>query len=421
MRIVTLSREEFDDYAIKHEYGSYYQTSNYASFKAKLDNYEIHYLGFKDNNELIGASMLVYKELFWGYKFAYAPRGFLIDYSNLSLCNEITDGLRKLLKKQKFIFIKLDPPIIYRKYDCEGTVEMESESSKEILRSFKKNNYNHMGFNIYNEHMLPRFYAYSKLDSNPQIIFRSFTKERQDEITLDQKKAIIVTEDKENNIDNFLDFTSAVYKGRTARYMKLLFKMFDTTDDAKIFYTVVDTQRYTENINKLYSDEVEINNNLKEIIATADSKKYNMQLVINDKMLSDKRLAELKANVDNSLKLIRNNPNGEIIGASLVISSGKGVSVVANYIDPTKKNLNASPLTIYEIMKYYGKKGYSYIDLGSVPGEFDKKGKYYSVIRGKKGFNSSIIEYIGEFDLIINPFIYQFYKRKLKRGKIVVR
>ena len=421
MRIVTLSKEEFDDYAIKHEYGSYFQTSSYAKLKAKLENYEIHYLGFKDNNELIGASMLVYKELFWGYKFAYAPRGFLIDYSNLSLCNEIADGLRKLLKKQKFIFVKLDPPIIYRKYDMEGNVELESESSKEILKSFKKNGFNHMGFNIYNENMLPRFYAYSKLDSNPQILFRSFTKERQDEITLDQKKALVVMPDKENNIDAFLDFTSSVYKGRTARYMKLLFHMFDMTDDAKIFYTIVDTQKYTENINKLYNDEVEINNNLKEIIETADSKKYNMQLVINDKMLSDKRLAELKTNLDNSIKLIRNNPNGEIVGASLVISSGKGVSVVANYIEPAHKNLNASPLTIYEIMKYYGKKDYSYIDLGSVPGEFDKKGKYYNVIRGKTGFNSSVIEYVGEFDLIINSFIYQFYKRKLRRGKITIK
>ena len=166
---------------------------------------------------------------------------------------------------------------------------------------------------------------------------------------------------------------------------------------------------------------MEINNNLREIIETADSKKYNMQLVINDKMLSDKKLAELKSNLDGSLKLIRNHPNGEIIGASLAICCAKGVNIVANYVDPSHKNLNASPLTIYEIMKYYGKNDYSYIDLGSVPGDFDPKGKYYGVIKGKSGFNSSIIEYLGEFDLIINPFIYQFYKRKLKRGKISLK
>ena len=421
MRIITLSKEEFDDYAVKHEYGSYYQTSNYANFKSKFEKYDIHYLGFKDGNELLGAAMLVYKELFWGYKFAYAPRGFLIDYSNLSLCNEITIGLKKLLKKQKFIFIKLDPPIIYRKYDCEGNVEMASESSKEILKNFTKGSYVHMGFNIYNENMLPRFYAYSKLDSNPQVLFRSFSKERQDEITLDQKKSILVSLDKDGDIDRFLATTDSIYKGRIARHLKLLFNSFDETDDAKIFYTLIDTAKYTENINKLYNEEVEVNNNLKEIIETADSKKYNMQLVINDKMLSDKRLAELKTNLSNSLKLIRNNPLGEVIGASLVISSGKGVSVVANYVDPAYKNLNASPLTIYEIMKYYGAKGYSYIDLGSVPGDFNPKGKYYNIIKGKNGFNSSIIEYIGELDLVINPFIYRFYKRKLTRGKITLK
>ena len=421
MRIITLSKEEFDDYAVKHEYGSYFQTSNYANFKAKLEGYEIHYLGFKDGNELIGASMLVFKELFWGYKFAYAPRGFLIDYSNLSLCAEISNGLKKLLKKQKFIFVKIDPPIIYRKYDNEGNVDLTSESSKEILRSFKKNGYTHMGFNIYNENMLPRFYAYSKLDSNPQILFRSFTQERQDEITLDQKKAIVVAPDKDNNIDNFLDVTSSIYKGRAARFMKLLFHMFDQTNEAQIFYTLVDTKKYTENINKLYNDEVETNNNLKTIIEANDTRKYNMALVLNDKMLSDKRLSELKTNLDTSLKMIRNNPQGEIIGATLVITSGKGASIVANYVDPAHKNLNASPLTIYELMKYYGKAGYSYIDLGSIPGDFDKNGKYYKVIKGKLGFNSSIIEYIGELDLVINSFIYHFYKRKLKRGKIHIK
>ena len=72
-------------------------------------------------------------------------------------------------------------------------------------------------------------------------------------------------------------------------------------------------------------------------------------------------------------------------------------------------------------MKYYGKAGYSYIDLGSIPGDFDKNGKYYKVIKGKLGFNSSIVEYIGELDLVINPFIYQFYKSKLKRGKITIK
>jgi lipid II:glycine glycyltransferase (peptidoglycan interpeptide bridge formation enzyme) len=197
--------------------------------------------------------------------------------------------------------------------------------------------------------------------------------------------------------------------------------MFDETNDAQIFYTLVDTKKYTENINKLYNDEIEINNNLKNIIEENDTRKYNMALVLNDKMLSDKRLAELKTNLNTSLKMIRNIPQGEIIGTSLVITSGKGASIVANFVDPAHKHLNASPLTIYEIMKYYGKAGYSYIDLGSIPCDFDKNGKYYKVIKGKLGFNSSIIEYIGELDLVINPLIYRVYNFKLSHGKITIK
>lgn len=421
MKIITLSKEEFDEFATSHDYASYCQTSAYANLKTECDDFEVHYLGFKDSGELVGASMLIFKELFWGYKFAYAPRGFLLDYSNLSLCKQVTEALRRLLKKQKFIFIKLDPPIIYRRYDFDGNEEADSESSKEILRNFKKNSYIHQGFNLYNENMLPRFYAYAKLDSNPQVLFRSFSKQRQDEITLAQQKAFSVIPDSKNDIDFFLEMTKTIIRGRNAKYIKTLFKSFDETDDATIFYTFLDTQKYTENINKLYSDEQEKNNGLAGIISSMDSTKYNMQLVLNDKMESDKRLAELKENLNSSMKLIRNSPEGLIIGATLVITSGRGANIITNFVVPQYRSLNALPLTNYEIMKHYGKKGYSYIDLGSIPGNFSKTSKYYNMIRSKGGYNSSIIEYIGELDLVINPLIYRVYNFKLSHGKITIK
>ncbi|MBP5684187.1 MAG: peptidoglycan bridge formation glycyltransferase FemA/FemB family protein [Bacilli bacterium] len=421
MRIITLSKEEFDQYSLNHKYSSYCQTSNYANLKAELEGYDIHYLGFKDNGVIVGASMLVYKEIMWGYKYAYAPRGFLIDYSDLSLCRQLTEALKRLLKKQKFIFIKLDPPIIYRKYDGLGDNQVDSESSKEILRNFKKNNYEHMGFNLYNENMLPRFSSYAKLDPNPQTLFMSFSKERQNEITLDQKKALAVIPDEKNDINFFLENTKRIIKGKNIKFIKTLFNVFDETDNAQIFYTFLDTQKYTESINKLYNEELEKNNSLANIISESDARKYNMQLVISDKIESDKRIAELKSNLGISMNLIRNNPEGLIIGASLVITSGKGANIISNYVVPEHKNLNALPLTTYEIMKYYGKKGYSYIDLGSVPGNFNKTSKYFPAIKNKSGYNSSIIEYVGELDLVINPLIYSFYKRKLASGKIKLK
>ena len=68
---------------------------------AKHEQYNVHYLGFRDNsNRLIGASLMLYKTLFWGYKYAYAPRGFLIDYDNDKLIDTVTQELKNLLRKQ---------------------------------------------------------------------------------------------------------------------------------------------------------------------------------------------------------------------------------------------------------------------------------------------------------------------------------
>ena len=64
MKIVTLTKEEFDEYSKKHRYNSFYQTSNYANFKEMQEHFKSHYLGFKDNNNnLVGASLFLYKSI----------------------------------------------------------------------------------------------------------------------------------------------------------------------------------------------------------------------------------------------------------------------------------------------------------------------------------------------------------------------
>ena len=40
MKIVTLSKEEFDNFAINHKYNSYYQSPEYANFKRITEGYE---------------------------------------------------------------------------------------------------------------------------------------------------------------------------------------------------------------------------------------------------------------------------------------------------------------------------------------------------------------------------------------------
>ena len=99
MKIITLDEITFDNFANKHKYRNYYQTSAYGR-TIRNHGYDIHYIGIIDDvGNLLGASLLLYKEVMMNYKIAYAPRGFLLDYSNINNLKEFSTRLKKLLSK----------------------------------------------------------------------------------------------------------------------------------------------------------------------------------------------------------------------------------------------------------------------------------------------------------------------------------
>ena len=416
MKIITLSSEEFDNFSSNHKYNTYYQSSNFAEFAKNNDQYNVHYLGFVDDDDkLIGASLMLYKTLFWGYKFAYAPRGLLIDYDNDDIVKETTQELKKLLKKQKFIFVTIDPLIVASERDRNGKTIQFNNSINRILSNFKHNNFEHLGFNLYNESKLPRWNVVAKLNKDARTIYNNFDMEIKNKINYCNSIGIIVEEDTTNNIDMFYDFIKKSYGKSGKGYFVNLFEAFGPNNKIKIFYSKLSPKKYAENVNKLYAQEEEKNIGLSNIIQSGDSVKYNIQKAINDKIESDKLLHTYKKDIVLSTKLLKNRPEGITCGAALIIEDSHGVNIHINYVDNDYIKYNSDALLIYEIMKYYGKLDYKYINIGPVTGNFNSSSKHYSMLERKLGFNSSILEYIGEFNMIINPTMYKIYKRKCKK------
>lgn len=416
MKIITLSKEEFENYSNKHKYNSYYQSTNYADYMEKNDGFNIHYLGFTDSsNHLIGASLVLYKNLFWGYKWAYAPRGFLFDYDDLNMVTELVQNLKRLLRKQKFIFITIDPPVVASERDKTGKIVQFNDNVNNILSNFKKNNFEHLGFNLYDESKLSRWNVIAKLNMDSRIMFNNFDNEIRDKINYSNSMAISVKVDEQCDINKFFDIIKKSNGKKTKRSFENLKNAFINDDKIKIFYCTLDTQKYTRNANRLYEKEEEKNNVLAEMIKSGDSIKYNIPKVVNDKVISDKLLHTYKKDIVASTKLLKSNPDGIICGVALTIADANGVNIVINYSTPEYEKYNPEAMLTYEIMKYYGSKNYKYVNIGAVTGNFDTNSKYYPLLLSKLGFNSSIIEYIGEFNIILNSFMYKIYKKKYKK------
>ena len=71
----------------------------------------------------------------------------------------------------------------------------------------------------------------------------------------------------------------------------------------------------------------------------------------------------------------------------------------------------ASNLMVWEAIRFGKKLGLKKFDMwGSLGPNPDKKDPWYGFHRFKEGYGGKLVEFVGSFDLVINPLLYQFYK-----------
>ncbi len=75
------------------------------------------------------------------------------------------------------------------------------------------------------------------------------------------------------------------------------------------------------------------------------------------------------------------------------------------------KETMASNLIMWEAIKYGKKIGLKKFDMwGALSNDPDKNDPWYGFHRFKQGYGPELIEFIGSYDLVINPVLYQIYK-----------
>lgn len=78
------------------------------------------------------------------------------------------------------------------------------------------------------------------------------------------------------------------------------------------------------------------------------------------------------------------------------------------------RNLQASHLMQWEMIKWAKAFGCRVYDFRGVSGELDPDNPLYGLYRFKEGFGASLKEYVGEFDLILNRPLYRLWQTALK-------
>ena len=412
MKIITLEEKDFDKFASKHKYRNFYQTSNYAKVMEN-EGYKYHYLGFLNNsNELIGATLLLYKEVWMNYKYAYAPYGFLVDYTNNDIIEELTTKLKKLLLKQRFIYVKINPFIHCVERKKDNQILSYNPEINNILEILKNNGYIHHGFNKFFENVKPRWNAIVKLTTTNDKIYYSLDKQIRNKINKANRNGIDIIKATHNDLPILYEFIKRKHD-KSLDYYKNILENYK--DDAEIYFAYINPKKYVEETRKYYSKELNNNDELNEKLK--DKSKYNKNIdkLINTKMESDKRLGIYQRELLNATNIFQITNEGIIIGGVLVIKYDKGVNLLIEGFDKKYSSFNSNFKLKWELIKQFNNEGYRYFNLNGITGEFEEKNKYSGLNEMKLGFNACAIEYIGEFDLIINKTVFSIYKRKLKK------
>ena len=397
MQIKEISTTLFDNFANNHPLGSFYQSSSYALVMAEL-GYDYDYIGYVDSNDkIVAASLIMHKKIGFFSRYGCAPKGFLIDYNNTELLQNFTKDLIEYYRSKKFSFIKINPEIaigeIIKKTD---KYEIKYNKNCTIANTLETTGYKPLKRNLFFESTLPRFNAILCLK---KYDIKNICKHARNKVTKGITKGLELEFAGREGIDIPYDFI----KGKTKNsllYYKDLFNVFDKNSMIDVILVKVNYDKFIIESKLIYEKELTKNAELTEKISVDCSKE-----AINSKMQSDRNLIAYKDNMAIATKGSLANLHEVYVAGALVIKYQNRVHIIASGYDNKYAKFSPNYFLHKMIFDYY-KDTYDFADLNGFTGDFSKESPYYGLNKFKESWRPKLFEYIGEFDLIINPGAY---------------
>ena len=382
MHIIELTELQFKNYSRLHSKKNYKQSVEYAKLKEN-DNYFPHYLGLIDDFENVhAATLLLSKKINNKQKYGYIPNGYLINFYNLDLVESFTIELKTYLKKENYIYIRINPQINYQVYNSDFILK---ENNSSILNEFKR-----MGYVL-----IPNSEKYKMILKTDSIsnTYKNFKRSLRRTINDSLKKGITIHQGTTN--EDMREFLNLI--DNKERYTHMI-ELFETPYNKFTFYLAkLNPNTYINNYRYLLKKEQTNNEILNQKLKNPNYKKTKK--LIEKKIISDKVINTYKNEIIRGTEFAKKYPNGVTISTVAIITNGKEVSFVKESYNNEFKDIKSIPIIKWEIIKQQITNGYKLFNLGDV-----------TITKNqitKSGYNGEIIEYSNSFDLVINELFYK--------------
>ena len=394
MKLKDLSFFEFDEFAKNHPLASYHQSSNYALF-ASEQGFDYDLVSMTDEaDNIVAATLIIYKKINFIYRYGYAPKGFLLNYYDENIIKNFTTLLKKRYFKKNFAFIKINPEISIGAldYNRKKITYNKNQSIENVLEAngFKKLN------NKFFDQKLPKFNATILLKD---FSLKNIAKNTRNKINKSIKYGLSIKKASREDINILYKFIKNKKNHQINHYYNY-FNAFNNSKNIDIFLIKIDFETCLINLRKSYDKELNKNNILIDKLMH-----YNNEENLTKKLASDKALTTYQEKI----KIVTNylaQQKEEFIAGAITIKYRNRVNILISGFDKKYKDFCPNYFLHYKLIQYY-KKEYDFLDLNGITGDFNDDNPYKGLNEFKFGFKPLAFEYIGEFDFIINEGLYK--------------
>lgn len=399
-------RDEFDAFVHNSIQNTLYQESTWCEVKNNWDSY---LTGIYEDGRLVGTGLVLVRHLFGPFTLFYLPRGPILDTDNLSQVEFYFSELKKLAKSHKAIVIRFDPALCSRRFPYEERNHQPERSYLNYIEFLKKLGIKHKGYTqSMEETTQPRFNA-----------AKHVSKEYYDELDRRVRRCIVKS----------MEYGIEILEGK--QYLPEFYQSIQYTEKRKAI--ALRNLSYFEHMVEVYGDRAicwiavlnfpkkikEIQSRLKEMeerFSTGELKKKEKNRLMEE-------ISKTKMTIHSLQEHFEKEGKDQVVTCGMLGVYNKGLMDLLYMGNHPDYLLFRSSYRLYnEGLKRCVDLGIETCSFGGIEGSLDD-----GLTLFKSNWGMEVEEYIGEFDLVLNPILYygfdQLYPKlrafvAKRRGKV---
>ena len=301
----------------------------------------------------------------------YAPKGPLLDWTNESLRNRVMNDLQAFARKQRAIFLKMDPDVVLGTGVPSSEEDVIDQQGQAVMAELKQR-----GWRFSSDQIQFRNTVLVDLSPSEEELLARMKQKTRYNIRLAEKKGAAVRVGKSEDLG-------------------MLYKMYAETSVRDGF--VIRDEGYYKTVWELF-------------MAEGESPIVNRQSSIENRQSSIPSAEPLIAEVD-----------GEPVAAIFVFYfAGRAYYVYGMSRDAHREKM-PTYLLQWEAIKRARAKECTVYDLWGAPEVFDESDSMWGVYRFKEGLGGKVVRTLGAWDFAPNPFWYKLYSEIIPRLLDVMR